>query len=281
VKANTIFILGGMVLCYYLSSYSFEMSFLKRIFFAFMAGVFHHLSMVHLWHDASHSSYTRNSSVWKYFGILGESLTGHSMYIWIHRHVFAHHIWTNVAGVDPDIAIYKCSPKKPIEHYRVNQFVMPSALQPIIYPFVTFQMKIDDVISFHRGQMENVVINDTGILQTIRFYFGKFVYYFHRVFLPIYLGHSIFKIMLLQTITEATSGVFFGILSQISHVSENCEWPSEKPIPKDWGECQVLTTTDYEHESPFWTYLSGFLNYQVPHHLFPSVAPHFYPEICK
>ena len=53
-----------------------------------MGGVFHHLSMVHLWHDMSHSSYSKNSSLWKYFGIYGEWVTGHSMYIWVHRHVF-------------------------------------------------------------------------------------------------------------------------------------------------------------------------------------------------
>jgi len=60
---------------------------------------------------------------------------------------------------------------------------------------------------------------------------------------------------------------------------EDVDWPIEKLIEKDWAISQVLTSKDYSENSTFWTYFSGYLNYQVVHHLFPSVAPHYYPEI--
>jgi len=75
-------------------------------------------------------------------------------------------------------------------------------------------------------------------------------------------------------------GLIFGVFSQISHILENVEWPIDKPVPNDWGTLQVLTAKDYSHDSYFWTYISGYLNYQVIHHLFPSVAPHLYPKIA-
>jgi fatty acid desaturase len=276
---NTIFILGGLFVSYYFSMYS-NVSIWLKMFFALLAGVFHHLSMVHLLHDASHSSYSRNASVWKYFGIFGDFFSGHSTYIWMHRHVFGHHIWTNVCGVDPDLAVYKCSPHKPIMDYKMETFVLPSWLQPFAYCLVTLEMKIDDFISFLTGRMENVKLNDTS-RYSLLFWITKFGYYTQRIFLPIYLGQGLKTTLFLYSITEATSGTLFGYFSQITHVSETCEWPIDRPIPRDWAEMQVLSSTDYSHESYFWTYISGYLNYQVPHHLFPSVAPHYYPEICK
>jgi linoleoyl-CoA desaturase len=277
---NTIFIIGGLFITYYLSMYS-QISFLKKILFALLSGFFHHLSMVHLLHDASHSAYTRNPLVWRYFGYFGEILSGHSIYVWTHRHVFGHHIWTNVCGVDPDLGIYKCSPHRPIMNYRERVVIIPSWFQPFMYMFITLQMKIDDIFSYTRGSMENVKINNTGLYQSFIFWGGKLGYWGHRLFLPMYLGQGILSTLFLYSLAEAVSGTLFGYFSQITHISESCEWPIDRPIPRDWAEMQVLTATDYGHDSYVWTYLSGYLNYQVPHHLFPSVAPHYYADLCK
>jgi acyl-lipid (8-3)-desaturase len=57
------------------------------------------------------------------------------------------------------------------------------------------------------------------------------------------------------------------------------EWPEDKFINKDWGILQIETARDYCVDSYFWTYLSGYLNYQIIHHLFPGINPHFYPEL--
>jgi linoleoyl-CoA desaturase len=277
---NTIFIIGGLFITYYLSMYS-QISFMKKILFALLSGFFHHLSMVHLLHDASHSAYTRNPLVWRYFGYFGEILSGHSIYVWTHRHVFGHHIWTNVCGVDPDLGIYKCSPHRPIMNYRERVVIIPSWFQPFMYMFITLQMKIDDIFSYTRGSMENVKINNTGLYQSFIFWGGKLGYWGHRLFLPMYLGQGILSTLFLYSLAEAVSGTLFGYFSQITHISESCEWPIDRPIPRDWAEMQVLTATDYGHDSYVWTYLSGYLNYQVPHHLFPSVAPHYYADLCK
>jgi len=140
-------------------------------------------------------------------------------------------------------------------------------------------MQYDDFISFARGSMENEKINDVGLYQTFKFYSLKLIYYTHRIFLPIYLGRGIFSTLFLFGVTEAIGGLLFGYFSQITHVSEDIEWPSDKPIPGDWATLQVRTAADYAPDSFFWTYLSGYLNYQIVHHLFPSVAPHHYHEL--
>jgi acyl-lipid (8-3)-desaturase len=288
VLFNTIFIFTLMPLFYYLSMYT-KLPFLYKFIFAVLGGTFHHLSMVHLFHDISHFCYSNNPLVWRYMGYLSDLFTGHSMYIWIHRHCIAHHVYTNVVGVDPDIGIYKCSPGKPLEglSYRTKVAIVPTWFQPYLYFFVVMQMQLDDFFSYSRNSMENTKINDTGIIQSLLFYGLKLIFLTHRLFLPLYLGFPIFQTIVLFLVAELAAGVLFGYFSQITHVQPDVCWPSESPIRRDWGELQVETAADFGHDSFLWTYLSGYLNYQylfkinnrVVHHLLPSVAPHYYREL--
>jgi len=278
VFLNTVFILGGMIISYYFSMYS-NFNLLTKIFFSILAGIFHHLSMVHIWHDVSHFCYSSYPFVWRYMGYFGEFLTGHSMYIWTHRHTVTHHIYTNVSGIDPDIGIYKCNPNESENgfKFRLREFILPTVLQPYMYFFVVIQMQIDDFTSFRRKSMENTIINDTGYFQTFVFYTNKYLFFIHRILLPIlFFNQPIFQILILFSITELIAGVLFGYFSQITHVQEDVLWPNSFFINEDWAELQVQTAIDYCQDSYFWTYISGNLNYQVVHHLFPSVAPHKY-----
>lgn len=47
----------------------------------------------------------------------------------------------------------------------------------------------------------------------------------------------------------------------------------------EWAKSQVETTLDYGHGSAAAAYLSGALNYQSVHHLFPTVSQYHYPAI--
>lgn len=57
-------------------------------------------------HDSSHTAYTKNHRMW---GIVGrftlDWFAGANLSSWHHQHVVGHHIYTNVAGVDPDLPI--------------------------------------------------------------------------------------------------------------------------------------------------------------------------------
>ncbi len=59
----------------------------------------------------------------------------------------------------------------------------------------------------------------------------------------------------------------------MSHISTEAFFPCPEQLdPKlkdEWAIAQVLTSVDYGHNS-IWTFLSGALNYQSVHHLFPG-----------
>jgi fatty acid desaturase len=76
----------------------------------------------------------------------------------------------------------------------------------------------------------------------------------------------------------------------VSHVSEHCDFlfadETKRAVSKppavfeeEWAKTQVLTTLDYGHGSVTAAYLSGALNYQSVHHLFPTVSQYHYPAI--
>eukprot|EP01080_Neovahlkampfia_damariscottae_P003060 gene3060-5230_t len=276
---NTFFILAGLTYTYYLSSYSLNQTILSRIFYAILSGLFFHFSMVHIWHDLSHMAYTKNPYIWQYFGNMCDIYCGISLCNWRHRHTVGHHTYTNVAGVDPDLGIYKASPKKPIMDYRVPDTIsFPSWFQPIIYLYTVTQMQMDDFISYRRGAMENIKINSKGFTQDTWFYFSKLFFLFHRLILPsFYIGFLV--ALLVFIVQELASGGIFGFFAQITHISTEMEWPEDKYINKDWGQLQIETARDYCVDSGFWQYLSGYLNCQIVHHLFPGINPHFYPEL--
>ena len=41
----------------------------------------------------------------------------------------------------------------------------------------------------------------------------------------------------------------------------------------------MLNSVDYSHGDLFVTFLTGALNYQVAHHIFPCISQYYYPEI--
>jgi acyl-lipid (8-3)-desaturase len=51
-------------------------------------------------------------------------------------------------------------------------------------------------------------------------------------------------------------------------------------IKGGWAEQQLATSADFCHDSLFWTHVSGGLNYQVVHHLFPGIIHTHYPAIA-
>lgn len=63
---------------------------------------------------------------------------------------------------------------------------------------------------------------------------------------------------------------------QSNHVVEDVKWyakpASNEVMPIDWTELQVATAQDYGHGNAITTFLTGALNYQVVHHIFPHVS---------
>jgi acyl-lipid (8-3)-desaturase len=73
------------------------------------------------------------------------------------------------------------------------------------------------------------------------------------------------------------------MLVQVAHVVEEVEFLEKDgagQIAGSWAAKQVATSADFAHGSAFWTHISGGLNYQIVHHLFPGVIHTHYPALA-
>ncbi|CAN0382973.1 unnamed protein product, partial [Ectocarpus sp. 8 AP-2014] len=54
----------------------------------------------------------------------------------------------------------------------------------------------------------------------------------------------------------------------------------EEGYGDDWGEVQVRHSGNFSNGNPFVTQAMGGINYQIEHHLFPSMSHMLYAEIA-
>jgi len=69
------------------------------------------------------------------------------------------------------------------------------------------------------------------------------------------------------------------LMFSVNHLTEPADFPDELTNERDWAKLQVLTSTNFGINSSLWTLLSGGLNYQIEHHLFPGVCHMYLPLI--
>jgi hypothetical protein len=51
-------------------------------------------------------------------------------------------------------------------------------------------------------------------------------------------------------------------------------------VPFEWAVAQTISSVDYSQNSPWTTFCCGALNFQIEHHLLPSVSQYHYPAIA-
>ena len=51
-------------------------------------------------------------------------------------------------------------------------------------------------------------------------------------------------------------------------------------VPLEWAVAQTVSSVNYSHHNFFTTFCCGALNYQIEHHLLPTVSQYYYPAIA-
>jgi acyl-lipid (8-3)-desaturase len=73
------------------------------------------------------------------------------------------------------------------------------------------------------------------------------------------------------------------LIVQVAHVVDEVaflERDVSGVVAGSWAAQQIATCADFCHGSWFWTHVSGGLNYQAVHHLFPGVMHTHYPALA-
>jgi len=98
--------------------------------------------------------------------------------------------------------------------------------------------------------------------------------------IPSYFNGLLYGGFVLPGTALCITGYCFAMQFVVTHLADDVVFPEEYTQERDWAKCQVLTTANYSVGSKLATWLSGGLNYQIEHHLFPTIAHVYLPEIA-
>ena len=231
-------------------------------------------------HDACHGSYSSKKWVNELLGLTMNAL-GSNAHIWKIKHNVIHHTYTNVDGIDDDIA------KSPVLRLCPTQQWKPAHRFQFIYMFLLYSAStilwvfMTDLIKYFSRK---VVVTEMkfSLKEHIIFWTSKVLYIGFYGVLPILcVGWEAWLIGYL--VVNATMGLTLSLVFQLAHVVEKTEFEvagtEPKRIDAEWAIHEVKTTANFARKNSWITWFVGGLNYQVEHHLFPKVSHIHYPAI--
>src|SRR5579872_2395715 len=236
-------------------------------------------------HDACHSSFSEKKWINNTMGMTMNAL-GSNAFIWKIKHNIIHHTYTNIDGVDDDIA------KSPVLRLCSTQKWMPIHRFQFLYMFVLYGVSSlawvlgSDFVNYFRKRIHNTPMKGIGVKEHVIFWTSKLLYAFFYILLPVYvLGWQPWLIGFL--VVHFTMGLSLSVVFQLAHVVEKAKFDvaggggSHKLIDSEWAVHEIRTTSDFAPGNKIISWLVGGLNFQVEHHLFPQVSHIHYAALSK
>lgn len=237
-------------------------------------------------HDANHGSFSKYQWVNKLFE--------KSLYVlgglpanWKYQHNTLHHGFPNVEGHDEDIGhdgILRFSPHKPLKKVHKYQYIYAWAL----YGLMTFSwITLKDFKRLFRYKRDGAVLDGSGnyTLLFIKLLISKIVYYGAFLVLPLILVPIVWYWTVLGfLLMHFVSGLILSTIFQTAHVVPSSDYPlpdDNDELDSNWTVHQLYTTADFAPNSKVFSWLVGGLNFQVVHHLFPSISHVHYKNMSK
>ncbi len=235
-------------------------------------------------HDANHGSYSTNPKLNDLLGLTLNAM-GASSFFWKQKHNIIHHTYTNVDGIDDDIAkspiIRHCESQKWVPAHKVQYlYLLPVySLSTIFWIFI---------MDFTKYFSRKIYTTDAWKMSTrnhIIFWATKILYLTFYIVIPIIVWGFVPWIIGFFVL-NAVMGLILSLVFQLAHVVEITEFEhvpldETKHIETAWAEHQMRTTANFAMGNKVISWFVGGLNFQIEHHLFPRVSHIHYPAISK
>ena len=235
-------------------------------------------------HDANHGSYSTRS--WLNDGLgLSMNAMGASAFFWKQKHNILHHTYTNIDGLDDDIAkspvIRQCITQRWVPAHKVQHLY----LLPIYALSTIFWIFIMDFAKYFSRRIYTTAAWKMNNKNHLIFWATKILYIAFYMVIPAIVwgvGPWLAGFFLMN----AAMGLTMSIVFQLAHVVEITEFENvaldeTKHIETAWAEHELKTTANFAMGNKVISWFVGGLNYQIEHHLFPRVSHVHYPAVSK
>jgi len=263
-------------------------------FWGVLVGVAHASIGLSIQHDASHGSLSRKSFYNSLFAY-GADWIGNTRYIWFQQHILWHHPHTNHPSLDPDASSaepflffkdyskkkHPVAPKSPggwskYQDY-ITHFVLSMYGPSVVFNPSAYTLK-------HNENIPSSLVNSFFSKHRVTSVSFRFFYFLRIVVLPYLSGASLLTSLFLVNVV---CGIILTSLFVISHNFEGSDRDptrlssegSSSSSSIDWYKAQVETSCTYGGTTAM--VLTGGLNMQIEHHLFPRLNSWHYPKIRR
>ena len=238
---------------------------------------------MNLMHDALHNTVTRNNWVNRKIGAAIYMLCGNS-YTWRVQHNMKHHTHTNIDGHDDDIetgSLFRFHPEQERKSYhRFQHFYAPMTYSLMTWKWF-LQKDFVQVLDYGRSELFKARDQSLGMVW-LKLIIGKGFHIGIFYVLPMLLGSPWYVVLLGNAIMHAVAGFILSMTFQLAHVVDKAAFPAEEEAKESsMLEHQLKTTSNFATKSRLVTWFSGGLNFQVEHHLFPTINHVHYPKIAE
>ncbi len=237
-------------------------------------------------HDACHGAYSQNQTVNKILGYT-VNFVGANAFTWIIQHNVLHHTYTNVNELDEDIShggILRMNPHDTWKPVHKFQHIYAWPLYGLMTIVWVFFKDFDRLISYSkRGLVDRVKASKKKEWAILLF--SKAFYFTYIIVLPIlFLPFSWWQILIGLAVELYVCGFILAIIFQPAHVTPDSTFPlpneENNTLENNWAIHQLLTTKNFANKSRFFSWYVGGLNFQIEHHLFPTICHVHYKKIA-
>ncbi|MBK6949207.1 MAG: acyl-CoA desaturase [Haliscomenobacter sp.] len=234
-------------------------------------------------HDGAHGSFSKYGWLNELAG-LSLNFLGANVYLWKTKHNVVHHTFTNIDGVDDDIDarpfLRLCETQKKYKIHRYQHLYFWAAYS-LLYLYWIFFTDYEKYFTKKGRKHAHQTLHPKEHIIFWAFkvmHLGLFVAFaiYMLGFLPWLIGFLIYGMF---------TGFVLSMVFQLAHTVEDTQFPvaiqPENQIESEWAMHQIQTTANFATKNKIITWLVGGLNFQIEHHLFPTISHVHYPAISK
>ena len=237
-------------------------------------------------HDANHGAYSKNDAVNRWLGYVINGVGGSDVN-WRIQHNVLHHTYTNVAGMDKDIdpgPVMRFTPHA--KRFKFHRFQHVYAW--FFYGLMTLSWcTAKDFIQAKEFQRDD-------LLKTQNTTYGKLltnIIITKVLYFPIILGLPFmfsalpwYGTLIGFFVMHFIAGVILAAIFQPAHVVPTSTYPVPNDsgvVEADWAVNQLYNTANFAPKAALFSWYVGGLNFQVEHHLFPTISHVHYKKLSE
>eukprot|EP01080_Neovahlkampfia_damariscottae_P005624 gene5624-9441_t len=266
----------------------FQMITTGSIYHAFLYGVFFTCLGFTAMHEASHGGVSYKPWINEYVSVLWNSWCFWNHWIWLHHHCISHHSYTSIYEKDPDVVHWYPFLRKS-EEQPANALMKRQSFVVWLINLFPGQF-LGQIILYKRTELLSMQIFGMDIAAqpiglTIASTIIGTISFIIQIILPFYFLEYQRALLCLFVMFFSLGFWYWACVAPNHDTEESLENLHGIDTKKmDWGELQVRSSGNHSSSDSFLDFVItscwGGMNFQIEHHLFPSISHVHYPAIA-